>query len=80
MILATKTSERCQLLVRVSRDLVQKGIQAGNLIKEIAPFIEGSGGGKGESAQAGGKRPEGIETAFHKAIDFLKHQSTLLKL
>lgn len=72
LLLALKTADRCQLLARVSSDLVQKGVQAGALIKEIAPSIGGTGGGKAESAQAGGKQPEGIPAAFEKARIYLK--------
>jgi len=71
LLLATKTKERAQLLIRVTPSLVQKGIKAGALIKEIAPCIEGSGGGKPESAQAGGKNPDGIIEAFNKAKTLL---------
>ncbi len=71
LLLATKNTDRCQILLRVSPDLVQKGIHAGTLIKEIAPCIGGSGGGKADSAQAGGKNPEGILDAFEKARKLL---------
>ncbi len=67
LILAIKQAEKCQLLVRVSSDLTQKGISAVNIIKEIAPLAGGNGGGKADSAQAGGKNPLGIEHAFAKA-------------
>lgn len=72
LILGTKTPERAQLLIRVSPSLVQKGISAGSLVKEIAPCIGGSGGGKSESAQAGGKTPEGLLEAFEKAEKTLR--------
>lgn len=39
---------------------------AGKLIKEIAPEIGGSGGGRKDFAQAGGNRPENLEAAFKK--------------
>jgi alanyl-tRNA synthetase len=74
LILATRQEGRCQLLVKVSPPLVEKGIQAVALVKEMAPFIEGSGGGKGEMARAGGKNPEGILHAFNAAEQFLKKQ------
>ncbi len=67
IVLATQAEGRCQLMARVSSDLNQKGIQAVQLIKEIAPSVEGSGGGKAESATAGGKNPEGLTEAFSKA-------------
>jgi alanyl-tRNA synthetase len=67
LLLALKDKERCQILVRVSPDLVQKGVNAQALVKEIAPHIQGSGGGKPDSAQAGGKDPEGIASAIQAA-------------
>lgn len=71
VLLGTKVDSRCQLIVRVSSDLVQKGIQAVQLIKEIAPVVGGSGGGKPESAQAGGKNPQGLSEALDKARQWL---------
>ncbi len=74
LVLAIKADQRCQLLVKVSADLTQRGIQAVQLIKEIAPLVGGSGGGKADSAQAGGKSPEGLTQAFEKAKQWLsKH-------
>ncbi len=67
VLAAAVDSQNCQLLVRVSDDLVSKGIKANEIIKVIAPFVEGSGGGKPNSAQAGGKAPKGIPTALIKA-------------
>ncbi len=71
IVLAVQADQRCQLLVKVSQDLAQKGIQAVQLIKEIAPLVGGSGGGKADSAQAGGKSPEGLPQAFEKAKQWL---------
>jgi alanyl-tRNA synthetase len=71
ILLGIKMDGRCQLMARVSSDLVQKGIHAVQLIKEIAPAVSGSGGGKPESAQAGGKNPEGLSQALDKAKQWL---------
>ncbi len=71
LILAVKKEGQCQLLIKLTSDLVQKGLSAVALIKEIAPLVGGSGGGKAESAQAGGKNPDGIEAAFAKAEELL---------
>lgn len=60
-------ADNCQLLVRVTDDLVAKGIKANEIIKAIAPLVEGSGGGKANSAQAGGKAPQGIAGALNRA-------------
>lgn len=64
--------ERCQLLVAVSPDLVQKNIHAHALIKEAAPLIAGGGGGKQNLAQAGGKNPQGLGLALDRIRQLLK--------
>ncbi len=72
-VLAAKESDvKCQVLIKVSKDLQAKGLQAGTLIKELAPLIEGSGGGKADSAQAGGKNPKGLEQLFSIAQNKLE--------
>jgi alanyl-tRNA synthetase len=71
LVLAVQVDQRCQLLVKVSPDLTKRGIQAVQLIKEIAPLVGGGGGGKADSAQAGGKSPEGLPQAFEKAKQWL---------
>ncbi|HEV8051356.1 MAG TPA: DHHA1 domain-containing protein [Parachlamydiaceae bacterium] len=42
-----------------------------DLIKAIAPIVEGTGGGKANSAQAGGKAPHKIREALDKARELL---------
>jgi alanyl-tRNA synthetase len=71
VVLGSRAPGRCQLVARISSDLVQKGIQSVQLIKELAPLIGGSGGGRPESAQAGGKNPEGLIQALDKAKQWL---------
>ena len=73
VILAYTIKERCHVMIRVSKDLSQKGIFASSLIKEIAPIILGSGGGKKETAQAGGKNPEGLLQAFEQVQKCLQN-------
>ena len=71
LVLASAVEGKCQLLVRVSEDLVLKGIKANELIKSIAPIIGGSGGGKPNSAQAGGANPQHIQKALTQAQEFI---------
>ena len=70
--LGTTVGERCQLLVAISPDLVQKNVSAQMLIKEAAPLIQGGGGGKQNMAQAGGKDPHGLPKALDKIRHLLK--------
>lgn len=66
LLLAAKAEGRCQLYLRVSPDLVQKGIEANKILQQLAPLVQGSGGGKPALAQAGGKDPSGIQNALDK--------------
>jgi len=56
---------KATLLVAVSADLTGR-FKAGDLIREMAPLIGGSGGGKPELAQAGGSRPDNLAAALEK--------------
>jgi alanyl-tRNA synthetase len=71
ILLGNQAEGRCQLIARVSSDLSQKGILAVQLIKEVAPSIGGSGGGKAEAAQAGGKNLDGLKDAYDIAKKWL---------
>ena len=66
LILGSGNDGKCSMIARVSDDYVAKGIKAHDIIKAIAPIIEGSGGGKANSAQAGGKAPQKISEALAK--------------
>lgn len=63
--------DRCQILVRVSDDLVQKSISAHKIVQGIAPLIAGSGGGKPGNAQAGGKDATQLDRALQQVSQFL---------
>lgn len=67
--LGLKLDERCQLLIAVSPDL--KDLHAGKMIKELAPLIQGGGGGKQNMAQAGGKDPSGLPKALEKIRELI---------
>ena len=71
LILAAKNNGTCQMIARVSDDLVEKGKKAVDLIKALAPIIEGTGGGKANSAQAGGKAPEKIQEVLMKIRELI---------
>jgi alanyl-tRNA synthetase len=54
---------KANLLVAVTKSL-SGSIRAGDIIKQIAPIVGGSGGGKPELAQAGGSQPDKLEEAL----------------
>ncbi len=67
VVLGGSFQEKAALLVIVSKDLTGR-IQAGNIIKEIAGIVGGSGGGRPDMAQAGGpmadKLPAALESVY----------------
>ncbi|PZC45449.1 MAG: alanyl-tRNA synthetase [Chloroflexi bacterium] len=62
--LGTINDGRPFLICFVTRDLVERGLHAGNMIKEAAAEMGGGGGGKPEMAQAGGRLPDKLEDAL----------------
>ena len=73
ILFATSPGEGEVLLsAGLSRDLVEKGFNAGAWIREVALVVDGKGGGKPDLAQAGGKNPDKISDALTTAIEFMK--------
>jgi alanyl-tRNA synthetase len=60
------------IIAAVTNDLVQKGLHAGNLVREIARFVDGGGGGKPDLAQAGGKDPTKLPEAMEHVVSYIK--------
>jgi len=72
VVLIAVLEDKCHALIRISDDLVANGKNANTLVKAIAPIIDGSGGGKPNSAQAGGKAPQKAGEALNVIRDLLK--------
>jgi len=57
----------------ISKELVaEKGLNAGNVIRELGKFIDGNGGGQPFFASGKGKNVSGINEALEKVVDFVK--------
>ena len=57
----------------ISKELVaEKGLNAGNVIRELGKYIDGNGGGQPFFASGKGKNVNGIKEALEKAVDFVK--------
>ena len=55
------------LIAAATDDAASTGFHAGNVIKQIAPLVDGRGGGKPTMAQAGGKDAQGVAAALEAA-------------
>ena len=67
IVLAAERDGRVVFLCTVSDNLVERGLHAGNLVKELARLTGGGGGGKPTRAQAGGKDPVRLPEALSLA-------------
>ena len=56
----------------VTDDLVSRGIHAGKIVRDVARFVDGGGGGKPHLAQAGGKDPSKIPEALSHVPDIVR--------
>lgn len=70
ILLAAPNGEKVQLIAGVSKDLVEEGYHAGQLIKEAAAICGGGGGGRPDMAQAGGKDASKIPDALTYAKEY----------
>ncbi len=70
LVLGAEIGDKANLLVAVTPDLVGQ-FRAGDIVKQLAPLVGGSGGGKPELAQAGGSQPEKLPEALAAARDLL---------
>lgn len=71
MVFAAKNGEKVTFLVSLTDDVVERGYNAGKMIKDIAAAAGGGGGGKADMAQAGAKDASKIKDAFEVAKNLL---------
>jgi alanyl-tRNA synthetase len=67
LLAAAQGSDKVLLVAGLSRDLVSRGLSAGNWVRDVAPVVGGGGGGKPDLAQAGGKLPDKLPDALDMA-------------
>jgi alanyl-tRNA synthetase len=63
--LGSVSDGKVALIVGVTKDITSR-VQAGKVIKPIAEKVGGSGGGRPDMAEAGGKNPEAIDAALNE--------------
>jgi alanyl-tRNA synthetase len=71
-VLASVSEERPVIIAALTQDLVARGWKAGDLVKEVAQVVGGSGGGKPMLAQAGGKDPSALPAALARVVPWVQ--------
>jgi alanyl-tRNA synthetase len=64
IVLGSVSDGRVALVAAVSKDLTDR-LDAGRIVKAAAAIVEGSGGGRKDLAEAGGKNPEKLDESLH---------------
>jgi alanyl-tRNA synthetase len=67
VLLATRAEGKAALAMGVTKDLSGR-FPAGELLRELAEAVQGSGGGRADFAQAGGSDPAGIPRAIEALL------------
>jgi alanyl-tRNA synthetase len=70
IFLASAEDGKVALITAVTKDLIPK-IHAGKIVQELATLVGGSGGGRPDLAEAGGKDTSGIENALQSIYPLL---------
>ncbi len=70
VVIGSKHEDKVTLAAGVTKDLTKK-YHAGKIIKEVAAIAGGSGGGRADMAQAGGKFPEKLSEALKKVFEII---------
>jgi alanyl-tRNA synthetase len=67
VVLGGKSDDKVGLVALFSKGMVERGLSAGGVIREIAPVVGGGGGGRDDMAQAGGRDPSRLGEALAAA-------------
>ena len=71
VVIASANDGKVQIVVAVTPDLTGR-IKAGQIVKELAPIVGGTGGGRPDFAEAGGRQPEKIDEMLEKSRGVLE--------
>jgi alanyl-tRNA synthetase len=71
LALGSVKDDKVSMIVMVSKDLTQQ-FKAGTIINELAPILGGTGGGKADLAQSGGKDPGKLDAALEALYDVIR--------
>jgi len=72
VVLGSTSHAKVMLIAGVTKNLTAR-FHAGNIIKQVAALVGGSGGGRPDMAQAGGSQPENLDAALAKALEIIRN-------
>ncbi len=72
IVLAGIEDKKINLVASVSRDVIDKGIKAGDIVKKVSAVLGGNGGGRPDMAQGGGKDKSRIDEAFDLCRSYIE--------
>ena len=78
VVLGSVADGKVALIVGVTKDLTSK-IQAGKIIAEVAKKVGGSGGGRPDMAEAGGKDPSALDSALADSYSIVENLLELIR-
>jgi len=67
IVLGHFSAGKPMLTVALGEQALEAGLNAGNIVRDLAKEIQGGGGGQNFYATAGGSKPEGMKSALDKA-------------
>jgi alanyl-tRNA synthetase len=74
-VIGSKEDDKCAISIFIDEELAKaKNLHAGNIVKSVAPIIQGGGGGQPFFATAGGKDASGLGKAVEEALKALNLQ------
>ena len=71
IVLGAVVDEKPMLVASVTQDLIDRGLHAGNLVRDAAKLMGGGGGGRPNMAQAGGKDAGQLPAALASVSDWV---------
>jgi len=71
LVFAIASAEKLTFVSACGKEAIQKGCHAGNIVREVAKIAGGNGGGKPDSAMAGGKDLSKANEAIEKVAEIV---------
>ncbi|HZH93001.1 MAG TPA: DHHA1 domain-containing protein, partial [Tissierellaceae bacterium] len=74
VVLGSTGGDKVSLVAMATKDVTGLGVHSGNIVKQVAQATGGSGGGRPEMAQAGGKDKSKLAEAMESVKEILSSQ------